>query len=239
MLNRRVDIHPIDVTPARWRGDAGSSPLDGASTAASSPRNDLVKNHQVRHLISTQILALLRWEWTCGFDVQDMDLKTLVAAAAATDAIEERCLRLRARADSQDAWIFRAPVRFRGVRLVAFPRLRMPRRRRAGGIDSTRAGTAPGDFRHGVGKSEMRQPRRVRPWGGGLRRREPGLRAAAAPRPACLLLRQWYGASPESGAELYVAGRGAGRDALRAARGPVGLLSFVCCSTSNGVHDSD
>ena len=33
----------IDATPARWRGDAGSLPLDGASTAASSPRNDLVK----------------------------------------------------------------------------------------------------------------------------------------------------------------------------------------------------
>ena len=48
-------------------------------------------------------------------------ISTQVAAAAATDAIEERCLRLRARADSQDAWIFRAPVRFRGVRLVAFP----------------------------------------------------------------------------------------------------------------------
>ena len=83
------------------------------------------------HPISTQVLALLRWEWTCGFDVQGMDLKTLVAAAAATDAIEERCLRLRARADSQDAWIFRAPVRFRGVRLVAFPRLCD---RRGGGV---------------------------------------------------------------------------------------------------------
>ena len=33
--------HAIDATPARWRGDAGSSPLDRASTAASSPRNDL------------------------------------------------------------------------------------------------------------------------------------------------------------------------------------------------------
>jgi len=44
VLNRRVDLHAIDATPARWRGDAGSSPLDGASTAASSPRNDLVKN---------------------------------------------------------------------------------------------------------------------------------------------------------------------------------------------------
>ncbi len=27
-----VHLHAIDVTPARWRGDAGSSPLDGAST---------------------------------------------------------------------------------------------------------------------------------------------------------------------------------------------------------------
>ncbi len=43
-LNRRVDLHAIDATSARWRGDAGPSPLDGARTAASSPRNDLVKN---------------------------------------------------------------------------------------------------------------------------------------------------------------------------------------------------
>ena len=27
---RCVDLHAIDATPARWRGDAGSSPLDGA-----------------------------------------------------------------------------------------------------------------------------------------------------------------------------------------------------------------
>ena len=27
---RRVDLHAIDATPARWRGDASSSPLDGA-----------------------------------------------------------------------------------------------------------------------------------------------------------------------------------------------------------------
>ena len=39
VLNRRVDLHAIDATPARWRGDAGSSPLDGASTAASSARH--------------------------------------------------------------------------------------------------------------------------------------------------------------------------------------------------------
>ena len=37
VLNRRVDLHAIDATPARWRGDVGSSPLDGASAATSSP----------------------------------------------------------------------------------------------------------------------------------------------------------------------------------------------------------
>ena len=47
VLNRRVVLHAIDATPARWRGDAGSSPLDGASAATSSPRNDLVKNYRV------------------------------------------------------------------------------------------------------------------------------------------------------------------------------------------------
>ena len=52
------DPHAIDATPARWRGDAGSSPLDGARTAAPSLRNDLVKNYRVHPthwLISTQI----------------------------------------------------------------------------------------------------------------------------------------------------------------------------------------
>ena len=39
-----VTLHAIDATPARWRGDAGSSPLDRAKTATPSPRNDLVKN---------------------------------------------------------------------------------------------------------------------------------------------------------------------------------------------------
>ena len=47
VLNRRVDLRAIDATPARWRGDAGSSPLDRARTAASSPRNDVVKNYRV------------------------------------------------------------------------------------------------------------------------------------------------------------------------------------------------
>ena len=40
VVNHRVDLHAIDAPPARWRGDAGSSSLDGASTAASSSRND-------------------------------------------------------------------------------------------------------------------------------------------------------------------------------------------------------
>ena len=52
VLNHRVVPHAIDAAPARWRGDAGSSPLDRARTAASSPRNDLVKNYW---LISTQV----------------------------------------------------------------------------------------------------------------------------------------------------------------------------------------
>ena len=58
VLNHRFVLHAIDATPARWRGDAGSSPLDRARTAASSPRNDLVKNCRVNPthwLISTQV----------------------------------------------------------------------------------------------------------------------------------------------------------------------------------------
>jgi hypothetical protein len=29
VLNHRVVLHAIDATPARWRGDVCSSPLDG------------------------------------------------------------------------------------------------------------------------------------------------------------------------------------------------------------------
>ena len=57
VLNRRVVLHAIDAAPARWRSDVVSSPLDRARTAASSPRNDLVKNcrvHPTHWLISTQ-----------------------------------------------------------------------------------------------------------------------------------------------------------------------------------------
>ena len=44
VLNRRVYLHAIDATPARWRGDVGSSPLDGASAV-----------HPTHWLISTQV----------------------------------------------------------------------------------------------------------------------------------------------------------------------------------------
>ena len=57
VLNHRVVLHAIDAMPARWRDEADSSLLDRARTAASSPRNDLVKNcrvHPIHWLISTQ-----------------------------------------------------------------------------------------------------------------------------------------------------------------------------------------
>ena len=59
VLNRRVYLHAIDATPARWRDAAGSSPLDRARAAAPSLRNDLVKKfrvHPTHWLISTQVL---------------------------------------------------------------------------------------------------------------------------------------------------------------------------------------
>ena len=42
LLNRRVDLHAIDATPSQRRGGMGLPPLDGASTAASLPRNDFM-----------------------------------------------------------------------------------------------------------------------------------------------------------------------------------------------------
>jgi hypothetical protein len=59
-------LDAIDATPARRRGDAGSSPLDGASAATSSPRNDLAKHltlvdfHTGRHgLRSCRLVGVL------------------------------------------------------------------------------------------------------------------------------------------------------------------------------------
>ena len=46
-----VTLHAIDATPARWRGDAGSSPLDGASAAT------VVDFHTGRNAFSDLILA--------------------------------------------------------------------------------------------------------------------------------------------------------------------------------------
>ena len=76
VLNHRVVLHAIDATPARWRGDAGSSPLDRARTAASSPRNDLVKNcrvHPTHWLISTQVTQrpVLGDDWV-AWNVHDL-----------------------------------------------------------------------------------------------------------------------------------------------------------------------
>ena len=47
-LLRRVVLHAIDAAPARWRGDAGSSPLDRARTAA----------HPTHWSISAQVTAM-------------------------------------------------------------------------------------------------------------------------------------------------------------------------------------
>ena len=41
-----VHLHAIDATPARRRGGAGFSPLDGARAAVSSPRDDFVNNYR-------------------------------------------------------------------------------------------------------------------------------------------------------------------------------------------------
>ena len=82
VLNHRVNLHAIDATPARWCGDAGSSPLDGASTAASSPRNDFVKNcrvHPPHWLISTQVKvgAKCKVPWGDSSDEYDAEVVAL------------------------------------------------------------------------------------------------------------------------------------------------------------------
>ena len=56
VLNRRVVLHAIDATLARWRCDAGSSPLDRASAAVHA--DDLVKipHGDANTVTSTQVL---------------------------------------------------------------------------------------------------------------------------------------------------------------------------------------
>ena len=53
VLNHRVVLHAIDATPARRRGDAGSSPLDGATS--SYPTHRLISTQVSRHLDSSLI----------------------------------------------------------------------------------------------------------------------------------------------------------------------------------------
>ena len=52
VLTRRVYLHAIDSASARWRGDAGSSPLDGAV-------------HPTHWLISTQVGTQLEQRRHC------------------------------------------------------------------------------------------------------------------------------------------------------------------------------
>ncbi len=94
VLNHRVVLHAIDATPARWRDDAGSLPLDGASTATSSSRNDLVKNHQVHPtnwLISTQVPAdaLPHRVLRVLVPAEDMDVVVGAPAPAPPPSVEE------------------------------------------------------------------------------------------------------------------------------------------------------
>jgi len=96
VLNRRADLHAIDATPARWRGDPGSSPLDRARTAASSPRNDLVKNcrvHPTHWLISTQVL---RRRGVLGAAANARPPALLEVGAVNTQLLDARGLAVRA-----------------------------------------------------------------------------------------------------------------------------------------------
>ena len=76
VLNHRIVLHAIDATPARWRGDAGSSPLDRVTT--SSPKNDLV--HPTHWLISTQVAALTAAALVLSYVVDAAGADLLVVA---------------------------------------------------------------------------------------------------------------------------------------------------------------
>ena len=41
-VRHRVKLHAIDATPARWRGDAGASPLDTQPTRPTEPTHWLI-----------------------------------------------------------------------------------------------------------------------------------------------------------------------------------------------------
>ena len=87
VLNHIVVLHAIDATPARWRDDADSSPLDGTSAATPSLRNDLVKNcrvHLMHWLISTQVAAVLAG--AVPGEGARLDLRRLALRAVVGDA---------------------------------------------------------------------------------------------------------------------------------------------------------
>lgn len=56
-----------------------------------------------------RVLALLRWEWACPLPIAATAAEA-AAIALAADGRGDACARLRPRADSQDAWVFRAPL---------------------------------------------------------------------------------------------------------------------------------
>jgi len=60
VLNRRVVLHAMDATPARWRGDVSFSPLDGTSAAASAP--DSLVDFHTGHPGPADGRALRRWQ---------------------------------------------------------------------------------------------------------------------------------------------------------------------------------
>ena len=87
VLNHIVVLHAIDATPARWHGDADSSPLDGTSAATPSLRNDLVKNcrvHLMHWLISTQLAAV--FAGAVSGEGARLDLRRLALRAVVGDA---------------------------------------------------------------------------------------------------------------------------------------------------------
>ena len=62
--------------------------------------------------LESRVFALLRWEWTCTTDAPANadDLSSLANKLDENPRLVDLCGRFRPRADSQDAWIFRAPL---------------------------------------------------------------------------------------------------------------------------------
>ena len=100
VLNHRVVLDTIDAALARWRGNAASSPPDGASTGASSPRHDLVKNcrvHPTHWLISTQVdvlCAAVVKRKIDGATLRDADDASLRELGVATLGVRKAVLKL-------------------------------------------------------------------------------------------------------------------------------------------------